>query len=99
MKQQTKRLVAALMVTGSLAVAASAQAQGVTGTQYLSNMNPADVAFFNLWQSPPATITQTATGLEINSLGGGGSFSTSYYALPSGQIQPNNPLWTSVTFS
>jgi hypothetical protein len=99
MTKITKQFMAAFAVVGGLAVASSAMAQGVTGPQYLSNMDPANVQFFNLWQTPPATVTQTGTGLEINSIGGAGTFSTSYYALPGNQIQLNNPLWSQVTFS
>jgi hypothetical protein len=63
MTKITKQFAAAFAVAGTLAVAGSAMAQGVTGPQYLSNMDPANVQFFNLWQTPPATVTQTSTGL------------------------------------
>ena len=99
MKPQTKWLAAALVATGGLLVSSSAQAQGVTGTQYLSNLDPAAVQFFGVWTTPPATVTSTPFGLEINTIGGPGTFSTSYYGLPTDQIQPNNPLVNQVTFS
>ena len=99
MTKNTKQFITVFALAGGLAMAGTAQAQGVTGTQYLSNIDPANVQFFGLWTTPPATVTQTATGLEINTIGGPGTFSTSYYALPEDQIQDNNPLWSQVTFS
>lgn len=98
MKHHTKWFAGAV-AAGTLIMAGSAQAQGVTGTQYLSNLDPASMAFTGFWNTANATITSTATGLEINAPGGTGSFSTSYYALPAGQIQPNNPGATQVTFT
>ena len=99
MTKITKQFVAAFAVAGTLAVAGSAMAQGVTGQPNLSNIDPANAQFFNLWQTPPATVTQTGTGLEINTIGGPGTFSDSYYALPSNQILANNALWSNVVFS
>jgi hypothetical protein len=98
MKQQTKWLVSALAVASSLAIANSAQAQGVTGTPYLSNINPADASYSGYWATPLATITSTPTGMEYNAPGGGGSFSTMYYPIPVSQQTPLNPLDTQVTF-
>jgi hypothetical protein len=91
--------IAGAVAAGALALTGSAQAQGVTGTQFLSNIDPAAVSFTGFWNTPNATITSTAAGLEINAPGGTGSFSTSYYGLPAGQIQPNNPNATHVTFT
>jgi hypothetical protein len=99
MKQHNKWLAGALAVVSGLIMTGSAQAQGVTGTQYLSNMDPANVGFFNQWADPSTVITSTPTGLEINALGGAGTFSSSYYALPAIQIQGNNPGATQVTFT
>jgi len=99
MKKTIKWLASALAVAGGLVIASSAQAQGVTGPQYLSNINPTNVQFFQTWGTPATTITSTSLGLEINAPGGGGTFSTSYYGLPGDQIQPNNPFATQVTFS
>lgn len=99
MKESVKWFAAALVAASGLIAATSVQAQGITGTTYLSNINPTNVQFFQVWATPAATITSTALGLEINAPGGSGTFSSSYYALPAGQIQPNNPSATQVTFS
>jgi len=99
MKQHTKWFVTTLAVASGLAIANSAQAQAITGTPYLSNINPADASFSGYWATPLATITSTPTGLEFNAPGGGGSFSTMYYAIPSGQQTTLNPLDTQVTFN
>lgn len=99
MKTTPQLIAAALVVAGALTAVSPARAQGITGPQYLSNMNPTNVQFFNVWSTPAATITSTAQGLEINAPGGSGTFSSSYYALPAGQIQPNDPYATQVTFT
>jgi hypothetical protein len=98
MKQPTKWIVAALTVASGLAIANSVQAQGVTGTPYLSNINAAAPSYTGYWATPLTTITSTSTGLEFNAPGGSGSFSTMYYAIPAGQQTPLNPLDTRVTF-
>jgi hypothetical protein len=98
MKQPTKWIVAALAVATGLAIANSVQAQGVTGTPYLSNINAAAPSYTGYWATPLTTITSTPTGLEFNAPGGSGSFSTMYYAIPAGQQTPLNPLDTQVTF-
>jgi PEP-CTERM motif len=81
-----------LMLPGSL------RAQTVTGTPYMSNINPADPSYSGYWATPLTTITSTPTGLEFNAPGGSGSFSTMFYAIPSAQQTPLNPLDTQVTF-
>jgi len=99
MKQHTKWFGAVLTVASGLMIANSVQAQTVTGTPYLSNINPADPGYSGYWATPLATVTSTATGLEINAPGGSGSFSTLYYAIPLIQQTPLNPLNTTVTFN
>jgi hypothetical protein len=99
MKQKTKWMVAALIVTGGLVVAASAQAQSVTGTPFLSNINPGSAFYSGYWNTTNTTITSTPTGLEFNAPGGGGSFSTMYYPIPVGQQTALNPADTQVTFN
>jgi len=93
MKQQTQWLAAALIATGALVVATSAQAQSITD---FSQISPAAPSYSGYWATPLATITSTPTGLEINAPGGGGSFSTLYYSIP--VVAPLNPLDTQVTF-
>lgn len=99
MKQNVNWFATTLVLASGLGMAVSARGQGITGTPYLSNINPTNVGFFQVWATPAATITQTPSGLEINAPGGTGSFSSSYYALPANQIQPNNPFARNVTFS
>jgi hypothetical protein len=91
--------MAALVATGSLVVAASALAQGITGTTYLSNINPTAPSYTGLWNTPLTTITSTPQGLEFNGPGGAGSFSTMYYSIPTDQQTALNPLDTQVTFN
>jgi hypothetical protein len=71
----------ALAVMGGLAMANAALAQDyVTGTPYLSNMNPASLntlpnAVYAGWLSaPPTTFTSQANGLEVYSYGYGSLF-------------------------
>jgi len=99
MKQPTKWFVSALAIASGLVMVNSSQAQPVTGTPYLSNINPANAFFSGYWNTPLATITSTPTGLEFNAPGGSGSFSTMYYPLPASQQTPLNPLDTQVTFN
>ena len=99
MKQLTKWFRTALAVASGLVIANSAQAQPITGTPFMSNINPANAFFTGYWNTPLATITSTPTGLEFNAPGGSGSFSTMYYAIPSGQQTPLNPLDTKVQFN
>jgi PEP-CTERM motif len=97
MKQLTKWFTTALTVASGLVIADSAQAQSVTGTPFMSNINPAAPSYTGYWSTPLTTITSTPTGLEFNAPGGSGSFSTMYYAIPSAQQTPLNPLDTQVT--
>jgi hypothetical protein len=97
MKQHTKWFATALAVASGLVIANSAQAQGITGTPYLSNINPGDPSYSGNWATT-ATITSTPTGLEFAASGVTGSFSTMYYAIPAGQQTALNPADTQVTF-
>lgn len=99
MKQQTKWFATALAVASGLAIVNSAQAQAITGTPYLSNINSAVPSYTGFWNTPLTTITSTATGLEFNGPGGTGSFSTMYYPIPLGNQTALNPLDTQVTFN
>jgi hypothetical protein len=97
MKQQSKWLTSALVVAGGMMIAGSIQAQSVTGTPYLSNIDPDDPSYSGNWATT-ATILSTPTGLEFNAAGGTGTFSTMYYAIPVNQQTALNPLDTQVTF-
>jgi hypothetical protein len=91
---------AALAILG-LAVS-TGHAQPLTGTTYLSNINPNDPSYTGYWNNvtgPDATtINQTPTGLEFIAPGGAGSYSTMYYPIPAGQVTPMFSTDTQVTF-
>jgi hypothetical protein len=99
MKQHTKWFATALAMASGLIIANSAQAQGITGTPFLSNIPAVGPSYSGYWSTPLATITSTPTGLEFNAAGGSGSFSQMYYAIPVGQQTSLNPLDTMVTFN
>ena len=95
---QTTAILPMLAVAAGLMICAgSAQAQFVTGQQYLSNISPSGTFPSGNWTV--AGMADTATGLSITALGGPGSFSTLYYPLPAGQVTPLNPADTQVTFT
>jgi hypothetical protein len=98
MKPQTNWLTAALIATGALVVAASAQAQSVTDFSLIPASGPNAPSYSGYWPTPLATISSTPTGLEINAPGGSGSFSQLYYAIPLANQNTLNPLDTQVTF-
>jgi len=88
---------AALAILGL--AASTGHAQPLTGTTYLSNIDPNNVAqYTNTWNLLATTVTQTALGLEINAAGGPGTFSTLYYPLPANQVTPMSSSDTQVTF-
>lgn len=99
MKQQMKWFSIPLAITTGLALTSSVQAQSITGTPYLSNINPSAPSYSGFWATPLTTISSTPTGLEFNGPGGTGSFSTMYYAIPASQQTTLNPLDTQVTFT
>ena len=79
MKHHTKWIAATVAIVGGLAFASSAQAQAVTGDATLDNIPPASVtAYYADWASPPTTVSDGPSGLEISSLG----YGSLYYALP-----------------
>jgi PEP-CTERM motif len=89
MKQNTKWFATALAVAGGLMIANLAQAQGVTGTPYLSNMDPSTLntspsALYPSWDT--ATITSQATGLEVNAT----NYGSLYYVIPNADVQTLN---------
>jgi hypothetical protein len=87
------------LAAGTIALiwATQAQAQYVTGQQYLSNISPSGTSPSGLWTV--GEMSDTATGLQITAPGGSGSFSQLYYPLPSNQITPLNPADTQVQFT
>jgi PEP-CTERM motif len=96
--QHSKWMVTAFAATvGSMICAGSAQAQYVTGQQYLSNISPSGTFPTGNWTV--SGMSDIATGLQITAAGGSGSFSTLYYPLPAGQVTPLNPADTQVTFT
>lgn len=95
MKPHVITLATLTILAAGRVLSGSAQAQGITGGQYL-NINPATASFSGNWNSSDSTAT--ATGLEIVAAGGSGSFSTLYYAIPAGDVAANNPADTQVVF-
>jgi len=99
MKLQTKWFATPLAIAAALALANLAQAQPITSTPYLSNINPANASYSGFWNTPLTTISSTPTGMEFNAPGGSGSFSTMYYPIPTAQQATLNPLDNQVTFN
>jgi hypothetical protein len=97
MKRCTKWLAVAVATVSSLVMVSSAQAQFVTGQQYLSNINPAGTFPSGNWTI--GGMSDVATGLQITAAGGSGSFSTLYYPLTAGQVTPLNPADDKVKFT
>jgi hypothetical protein len=94
MKQRVKWLATALTAVGGFMAVCSVQAQPVTGTPYLSSMDPLTLntppnAVYATWAA--ATFTSLPTGLEVNSPAAYGSL---YYVVPAGQVQTLNPADT-----
>jgi hypothetical protein len=99
MKETSKPFVTVLALATGLAIANLAQAQSITGTPYLSNINPSDASFTGFWSTPLTTISSTPTGMRFNAPGGTGSFSTMYYPIPVSQQTTLNHLDNQVTFT
>lgn len=95
--RQFKYALTACAAAAGLILAGEAQAQYVTGQQYLSNIDPNSVSPSGNWAA--SGMVDTATGLQITAAGGPGSFSTLYYALPTGQVTPLNPADSEVQFT
>lgn len=99
MKENSNCFLAALVLATGLAIANPTQAQTITGTPYMSNIDPAAPSYSGFWSTPLTTITSTPTGLEFNAPGGSGSFSTMYYPIPVSQQTSLDPQDTQVTFT
>jgi hypothetical protein len=99
MKQNSNCFLAALALATGLVIANPTQAQTITGTPYMSNIDPAAPSYSGFWSTPLTTITSTPTGLEFNAPGGSGSFSTMYYPIPVSQQTSLDPEDTQVTFT
>ena len=96
-----RSIVFAAIGIGLALAVSTANAQPVTGTTYLSNIDPngSYIVYQNAWTSLAYTFTSTPTGLEINGPGGTGSFGDIYYPLPPNQVTPLNPADTQLTFA
>ncbi len=91
MKQRVKWLTTAVTTVSAVVAVCSVNAQPVTGTPYLSSMDPLTLntspnAVYAAWSG--ATFTSLPTGLEVNSPPAYGSL---YYVVPNGQVQTLNP--------
>ena len=99
MKQHAKYLASALAAACTFAIAASATAQSVTGTPYLSNIDPTTLnnspnATYAGWNGG-ATFTSLAAGLEVAS----GGYGSLYYVVPGNEVQTLNPNDTVATLT
>jgi hypothetical protein len=96
MKQHTKWFATMLAAASALTIANSVQAQSVTGTPYLSNIDTTflNANAFGTWTA--ATFTSVPTGLDVSVPAVG--YSGTYYAIPLAQQTALNPLDTQVTF-
>jgi hypothetical protein len=98
-------IVFATLAILGLAVS-TGHAQPVTGTTYLSNIDPNAPQYFGNWDTANANEVSTPTGLEFqvnNGMAGGGGenpnpFTSMYYALPVNQVTPMDSADTQVTF-
>lgn len=103
MKEHTKWLATAIAVVGGLAISSSAQAQAVTGTPYLSNIDPstlntapsATYANWNTANYAGVVFTSQSTGLEVSS----GGYGSLYYVIPAGEVQTLNTADTIATLT
>jgi len=96
MKQNTKWFAAALAVASGLVIINSSQAQSITGTPFLSNIDttylPANT--FGGWG--PATFTDALTGLEVSTPSP--AYGGTYYAIPVAQQTALDSSDTEVVF-
>ena len=98
MKQKAHYSAAALAGAVGLLLAGSAQAQNVTGTPYLSNVDPTTLntapnATYASWAS--ATFNSLPTGLEVAAA----TYGSLYYVVPGPNVQTLNPLDTEATLT
>jgi hypothetical protein len=95
-----KRLILFAAIGFALAVS-TVNAQPITGTPFLSNVDPngANITYANAWTSLNYTFTQTPTGLELSGPGGGGSFGQLTYTLPANQLTTPNAADIFLNFS
>lgn len=95
MKKQTKWLTTALAVVGGMAVAISAQAQYMTGGQYLQFDPGTPPSPYGGWG--PTTILNTPTGIEVDgAIGGGGNYGGNYFVVPIPDVQTLNAADTQI---
>ena len=96
MKPYTQCIATALALAGGVSLV---QAQAVTGTPYLSNMDPSTLntppnAVYAGWTS--ATFSSSLTGLNVVSTATYGSL---YYVVPAGNVQTLDPNDTQATLT
>jgi PEP-CTERM motif len=95
MKQHTKWFVGALAVASCLIVGYSAQAQYMTGGQYLQFDPGGNPSGYGGWANPPngpTSYANTATGIEIdNAIAGYGGC---YFVVPAADVTTLNPADT-----
>ena len=96
MKQYTQCIATLVALAGSVCLV---EAQAVTGTPYLSNMDPSTLntppnAVYAGWSS--ATFSSSLTGLNVVSSATYGSL---YYVVPGANVQTLDPSDTQATFT
>jgi len=96
MKPNAHPTAAALAMAAGLFLAGSAQAQSVTGTPYLNNIDPTTLntspnATYASWAA--ANIISQPTGLEVQAT----AYGSLYYVVPGPNVQTLNPLDTEAT--
>ena len=90
-KALTKHVVRLLAVAAGLTLAASSQAQYITGGQYLNNVTLNGT--YGDWTG--ATINQTATGIEVQAPSAGG-YGGANFVINAGNVQTMNAADTEV---
>ena len=99
MKQYTQCIAAVLALAGSVSLV---QAQAVTGTPYLSNMDPSTLntspnALYAGWGTSAATFTSSLTGLNVTMTPP--SYGSLYYVIPAADVQTLDPGDTQATLT
>ena len=99
MKQYTQCIATVLALAGSMSLV---QAQAVTGTPYLSNMDPSTLnispnALYAGWGTPATTFASSLTGLQV--VMSSPSYGSLYYVVPGGNVQTLDPGDTQATLT
>jgi len=97
MKQHTKWFMTALAVASGLAMASSAQAQYMTGGQYLQYDPGTPPSPYGGWG--PATFLNTPTGIEVDGAIGSGNYGGNYFVVPIPDVTALNAADTQIVLT